>query len=96
MNKQSLVERIRLFLKEKGTWIHGEEITKYGQSLGYEGETARRRLRDLLEEGVVETKAERGLRAKSNWYRYVPKETVRTKIEVIEGIAYQRQEKLFV
>ena len=44
--------RIKLteYLKEKcGRWIHGGDLERFAQSIGYEGETAKRRLREMTQ-----------------------------------------------
>lgn len=69
--KTSLIKSIESYLRMHHRYVHGEELTKYGQSLGYEGETARRRVRDLMRQGKVETQSRRGKRVRSNWYRFV-------------------------
>lgn len=67
--KPTLSERLLRWLRRNPQWIHGEELTKLGQGVGYEGETVRRRLREALAEGLVETEARKGKFTKSNWYR---------------------------
>lgn len=69
--KPSLKNRILTWLRKHPEWHHGEEITKLSQAAGYEGETGRRRLRDLLEEGLVMTESRKGQRATSNWYKAI-------------------------
>jgi len=67
----SLIKSIESYMRMHRRWLHGEEITKYAQSLGYEGETGRRRLRNLVEAEIVETESRKGKRTRSNWYRFV-------------------------
>lgn len=67
MKQPSLKNRIYNYLKRQyPVYIHGESITKLAQQAGYEGETGRRRLRDLLEEGLVETESRKGPKVTSN------------------------------
>lgn len=74
--KTSLKQRILIWLRKHPEWHHGEEITKLAQTAGYEGETGRRRLRDLLEEGLVITESRKGPRSTSNWYKVAHEPTV--------------------
>lgn len=68
--KPSLKNRIeKYFLTHPDEWIHGEDITRKAQDAGCEGETGRRRLRDLLEEGKIITESRKGVRTRSNWYK---------------------------
>lgn len=72
MRENSLKKDILVWLRKQEGWVHGENITRYGQSLGYEGETARRRLRDLLKEGLVEPRWIAGRKVASKEYRAKP------------------------
>ncbi len=69
--KVTLIQHLENYLRRERKWIHGERITKFGQSLGYEGETARRRVRELMENGKVETQSRMGKTVRSNWYRWI-------------------------
>ncbi len=65
----SLKDRIYQYLLKHHQWFHGEDIVKLCQKAGYEAETGRRRLRELVEAGKVETEPRKGKRTTSNWYR---------------------------
>lgn len=69
--KTSLKKQIEDYMRRERKWIHGEMITKYSQSLGYEGETGRRRLRDLVQMGKAQTQGRKGKSVRSNWYRWM-------------------------
>lgn len=71
IQKKPLKKELEIYLRRAGRWMHGEYITKFSQSLGYEGETGRRRLRELVQEGKAETQGRKGKRVKSNWYRWI-------------------------
>ncbi len=50
--KQSLIQILTARLAESpGRWFHGAILEKIGQSYGYEGETAKRKLREMTQAG---------------------------------------------
>lgn len=50
--KHTLINILTLRLQEKaGHWVHGAVLEKIAQSYGYEGETAKRKLREMTQPG---------------------------------------------
>lgn len=92
MRKPSLSSRIEKYLRIKGCWINGGEIERLALLAGYKASNGSRRCRELENDRVIERKDEGG----SVWYRYVPKEVVRTKVEVIDGRAVMTQQKTLI
>ena len=72
--KESLKEKIVEYLISRtGHWVNGGEIEKLAMTMTkrYKASCASRRCKDLLNEGIIIKKIEKG----SVWYRY------KTKIE---------------
>ena len=60
MKQLSLPDRLVRYLKSQPGFVHSGELERLAMGAGYKGETAGRRLRELAEEGTLETKYERG------------------------------------
>jgi hypothetical protein len=81
MKKLSLAKRIENYLrKHPDTFFNGGEIERLSMSAGYKASNGSRRCREMVEEGILERKEEKG----SVWYRYVPKEKTALKTNIIE------------
>jgi DNA-binding IclR family transcriptional regulator len=62
----SLSDRIERYLKSNaGTWKNGGEIERLAMGIGYKASNASRRCRELVQNGTLERKEEKG----SVWYR---------------------------
>ena len=70
---ESLKTHLFKYLRSKpNEWIHGEELRRLGDELGYMTENAGRRLRELETAGRIEKKLEATKdHHKTTWYRYV-------------------------
>ena len=77
MDKESLKKRIVRYLKssygyDPNLYVGSFDIEKLAQSAGFMGSTSTRILRQLSEEGVLETKLFRGKsRARVAYYRWI-------------------------
>ena len=67
----SLKSNIAKHLKGLG-WVNGGEIERYSIELGYKASNGSRRCRDLVNEGILARKIEKG----SVWYRMKQSEIV--------------------
>lgn len=84
MKKQSLVERIERYLRLKGEYICGGEIQKLAASIGFEPQNAGRRLREMVNEKILEVEYRKGQnKIPVAWYRYVPTEKIISSYERI-------------
>jgi hypothetical protein len=72
--------KLSLHLKEKRTWIHGGDLERFGQSEGYEGETVKRRLREMTERGhrAFDPNIEEMYKDGAILYRYNPATSEKT------------------
>lgn len=91
MKKISLVERIENhFRRNPETWYCGGEVQKTAAQVGYEPQNAGRRLRELVNDGILQVEYRKGNNNQEvAWYRYLPQQKEVTKIVVRDGKAYQ-------
>lgn len=92
--KLSLIDRIERYLKSNpDTWYHKGDIAKLAESVGYMGETCGRRLREMVEDGTLETKENEKGHAMYKW-----KKTEKTvsKFIVENGRAVEVKETILV
>lgn len=90
--KIALKNRIAYRLKELGIWVHKGSIESRAKEWGYLGDCATRRCRELENEGILERKEEQG----SVWYRYKKSEKLLTKYIIVDGVARQVVEKVWI
>jgi DNA-binding transcriptional ArsR family regulator len=81
----SLRERIlEYYRKNKGVWISGGEIERLvSQRTKYKASNASRRLRELREDNLLESKEVKG----SVFYRYIPQPKQVHKVQIENGVA---------
>lgn len=96
MKHPTLVERLENFLRAKADFVCGGELQKLAALKGYEPQNAGRRLREMVNDKILEVEYRKGQnKIPVAWYRYIPKQIVRSSYEVINGKAVLKQEKIF-
>ena len=70
--KLTLKTALKNYLDTKEGWTIKGDLAKYAESLGFYGETAGRRLRELAKEGLILTDYEQGKRSRELvWYKHI-------------------------
>ncbi len=90
----SLRERIHAYYrKHQGVWISGGEVERLvAQHTTYKASNASRRLRELREDGLLESKEVKG----TVFYCYVPQVKEISRVEVTDGVAREVIETVMV
>lgn len=97
MKSLSLVDRIERFLKAKDEWICGGEIQKLAAEKNYEPQNAGRRLRELVNDGILEVEYRKGNnKIPVAWYRYKFQEKIISSYEVVNGVAREVKQMTLV
>lgn len=81
----TLANRIlEYYRKRNGVWISGGEIERLvAQKTTYKASNASRRLRELREDGLLESKEIKG----TVYYRYIPQPRQVHKVQIENGVA---------
>lgn len=97
MKKLTLVDRIERYMNRKGEWICGGEIQKLAASIGFEPQNAGRRLRELVNDGILQVEYRKGQnKVLVAWYRYVPKEKLVSTYSVVGDRVIERKQMTLV
>lgn len=92
MKPLSLKKRIENYLRKHGDWMHKGDIETLSKNAGFLGDNGGRRCRELVEEGILEKKEEKG----SVLYRYKKRETIiNVPIFTENGTVKMEQRSLF-
>lgn len=90
MKKLSLSERIVRYLRSRGDWTPSGTIQRLAMEKGYTAQNAGRRLRECVEDGLLEVEYRKP--RNHAYYRYIPKKRT-VKEPVIEGNVVRFVEK---
>lgn len=92
MKKLSLKTQLYNRLKSYGDWVPKWKIEERSKELGFLAENGCRRIRELVEEGLLEQKEEKGIA----WYRHKKVRVTKTIYKIEGSRVISEQKTLFI
>lgn len=93
MKKSSLVERLVAYLKHNpDTWFPKGQLARLAESAGYLGETAGRRLREMTEDKILDSRENQKGHVEYKWHK---KEVVRSQYVERKGRMVEVKQMIF-
>lgn len=94
MKHPTLVERLEKYLKKNPEiWFPRGELARLSESANYLGETCGRRLREMCEEGLIDSRENKKGYVEYKWHK---KEILRNSFEIVDGHAVERKQLTLV